>query len=64
MVLQIHPFPGRIGGDQDAQRVQLRRAVEAALEGFPFLIADAAVEGGDALPFPVAAGNQRFDLLL
>ena len=58
VVLQVHPLAGGIGGDQDAQRVQLRRAVEAALEGFPFLIADAAVEGGDALLFPLAAGNQ------
>ena len=64
VVLQVHPLAGRIGGDQDAQWVQLRRAVEAALEGFPFLIADAAVEGGDALTLPVAAGDQRFNLLL
>ena len=41
MVLQVHPFAGGIGGDQEAQGIQLRWAVEAALEGFPFLIADA-----------------------
>ena len=64
VVLQVHPFPSGIGGDQDAQRILIGRAVEAALESFPFFIADAAMEGGDAFPFPVAAGDQRFDLLL
>ena len=64
VVLQVHSFASCVGGDQDAQRIKLRRTVEAALEGFSLFIADSAMEGGDAFLFPVAAGNQRLNLLL
>ena len=64
VVLQVHPLPGRIGGDQDPQGIKRRWAVEAAFKRFALFIANAAVEGGDSLLLKVAAGDQAAQLLL
>ena len=44
MVLQVHPFPGGIGGDQDPQRLLIRVGVEAGLEPLAVVFAHAAAE--------------------
>jgi hypothetical protein len=58
VVLQVHALPGRIGGDQDPQRIGLGWAVEAALDRFAPLITDAAVEGGESGLGLITAGDQ------
>ena len=58
VVLQVHPLPRRIGGDQDSQWIIRRRTVEAALDRLALLVADAAMEGGDARLSLVAACDQ------
>jgi hypothetical protein len=58
VLLQVHALARGVGGDQDPQRVFRRWAVEAALDRLAALIADAAVEGGEARLGLVAAGDQ------
>ena len=44
VVLQVHPFPGGVGGDQDPQGFLIRVGVEAGLELLAVVFAHAAAE--------------------
>ena len=44
MVLQVHPFPGGIGGNQDPQRLLIRIGVEAGLEPLAVVLIHTAAE--------------------
>ena len=63
VVLQVDALAGRVGGDEDPQRVLLRVAVEGALDLLAVLVADPAVELADPRLGPVGAGDRPLELL-
>ena len=61
--LEIEPFAGRVGGQQDAQRLARRIVVEAALDLLAAGAGGQAVDRGDAVRGPVGAGDGRLQHL-
>ena len=62
--LQVQAFAGRVGGDQDADRVLARVGVEGPLDLLAFRRRRGAVVDGDPLVGPLGALDQRGQLLL
>ena len=48
VVLQVHPLPGGIGGDQDPHRLFVGIGIELGLEPLAVVFTHATGEGGDA----------------
>jgi hypothetical protein len=48
VVLQVHPLPGGIGGDQDPQRLFIGIGIELGLEPLAVVFTHATGEAGDA----------------
>ena len=70
VVLEVDALAGRVGRDEDAERVVGRLGVERGLQLFARLVAEAAVEDGDALldadvggALAVDGGEGRAELL-
>ena len=61
--LQVQPFAGGVGGDQNPQRMVARIGVEGALDRFAFLGRGRAVIDGDAFAGAVGPGDGAVQLL-